>query len=125
MAESPRFLIWGATGWVAGHLERLLHAQGKTVSTTSVRMEDQAGVHALLDTARPTHVINCAGKTGRPNVDWCEDHKLEVIRSNVIGTLILADACEVRGIHCTVMATGCEYLLPFAFPLPFPAFAMP
>jgi hypothetical protein len=25
---------------------------------------------------KPTHVINAAGLTGRPNVDWCEDHKV-------------------------------------------------
>ena len=25
---------------------------------------------------KPTHVLNAAGLTGRPNVDWCEDHKV-------------------------------------------------
>lgn len=104
-----RFLIWGgATGWVGGHLEKLLISQGKDVHTTGVRMENQTEVQSVLNEIRPTHVINCAGKTGRPNVDWCEDHKLETIRANVIGTLILADECERRGIHCTVMATGCK-----------------
>lgn len=27
---------------------------------------------------KPTHVLNAAGLTGRPNVDWCEDHKVGV-----------------------------------------------
>ena len=105
---SPRFLIWGQGGWVAGHLEALLQDQGKDVHTTAVRMENQAEVRKVLDEIKPTHVINCAGKTGRPNVDWCEDHKLETIRANVIGTLILADECEQRRVHVTVMATGCN-----------------
>jgi hypothetical protein len=26
--------------------------------------------------------------TGRPNVDWCEDHKVETIRGNVIGRAV-------------------------------------
>lgn len=26
---------------------------------------------------KPTHVLNAAGLTGRPNVDWCEDHKVD------------------------------------------------
>ena len=26
---------------------------------------------------KPTHVLNSACLTGRPNVDWCEDHKVE------------------------------------------------
>ena len=25
---------------------------------------------------KPTHILNAAGLTGRPNVDWCEDHKV-------------------------------------------------
>lgn len=40
-------------------------------------------------------------QTGRPNVDWCEDHKDEVLRVNVVGTLSLADLCNQRGIHMT------------------------
>ena len=28
---------------------------------------------------KPTHVLNAAGVTGRPNVDWCESHKVGVI----------------------------------------------
>ncbi|KAK4550071.1 hypothetical protein LTR36_003038 [Oleoguttula mirabilis] len=107
--EPSRFLIWGQGGWVATHLETLLHSQGKDVTSTGVRMENQAEVCRVLDDVKPTHVINCAGKTGRPNVDWCEDHKLETIRANVIGTLILADECEKRGVHVTIMATGCIY----------------
>ena len=27
---------------------------------------------------KPTHVLNAAGLTGRPNVDWCEDHKVKL-----------------------------------------------
>ena len=28
---------------------------------------------------KPTHVLNAAGVTGRPNVDWCESHKVGAI----------------------------------------------
>ncbi|KAI7277414.1 hypothetical protein KC345_g6613 [Hortaea werneckii] len=123
-SPAPRFLIWGgATGWVGGHLEKLLISQGKDVHTTGVRMESQIEVQRVLDEIRPTHVINCAGKTGRPNVDWCEDHKLETIQANVIGTLILADECEKRGVHCTVMATGCKFSTSSAPPSPPPPLA--
>lgn len=31
---------------------------------------------------KPTHVFNCAGVTGRPNVDWCEDHKVRGALAN-------------------------------------------
>jgi 3,5-epimerase/4-reductase len=116
------FLIWGGNGWVAGHLESLLKDQGKTVHTTTVRMENREGVVAELDRVKPTHVLNCAGCTGRPNVDWCEDNKAATIRSNVIGTLNLADACEQRGIHISVFATGCIYAYDEAHPIGGPGF---
>ena len=109
MSESSenRFLIWGSKGWIAGHLIALLHQQHKDVHSTDVRMENQEAVCRVLDEVRPSHVINCAGMTGRPNVDECEHRKLDTIESNVTGTLILTKACHDRDIHITVLATGC------------------
>ncbi|KEZ41460.1 hypothetical protein SAPIO_CDS7601 [Scedosporium apiospermum] len=107
--SANRFLIWGGEGWVAGHLKALLESQGKEVHTTTIRMENREAVLAELDRVKPTHVLNAAGCTGRPNVDWCEDNKETTIRSNVIGTLNLTDACFLKGIHVTVFATGCIY----------------
>ena len=103
------FLIWGGEGWVAAHLFELLQSQGKQVYSTTIRMEERSAVMAELTRIKPTHVINCAGITGRPNVDWCEDNKAATVRSNAIGTLNLIDCCELNGVHCTVMATGCMY----------------
>ncbi len=65
---------------------------------------------------KPTHVLNAAGLTGRPNVDWCETHKTETIRSNVIGCLTLADVCSSRGVHMTYFGTGCIFHYDDAFP---------
>ncbi|SPO02071.1 uncharacterized protein DNG_04744 [Cephalotrichum gorgonifer] len=103
------YLIWGGEGWVAGHLSALLKSQGKEVHSTTIRMENREAVLAEIDRVKPTHVLNAAGVTGRPNVDWCEDNKEATIRSNVIGTLNLADCCFQKGVHCTVFATGCIY----------------
>lgn len=104
-----RFLIWGGEGWVAGHLKAILEKQGKEVHTTTIRMQNREAVIAELERVKPTHVLNAAGSTGRPNVDWCETHREETMRNNVIGTLNLTDACFLAGIHVTVFATGCIY----------------
>lgn len=77
-------------------------------------MQNREAVIEELKRVKPTHVLNAAGCTGRPNVDWCEDHKEETIRSNVIGTLNLTDACFLEGIHITVFATGKSILRDFA-----------
>lgn len=107
LTTPPTFLIWGANGWIASQLITRLQQQRKNVNSTTVRMEEQAAVRQVLDEVNPTHVINCAGKTGRPNIDWCEDHKMETIGTNVLGTLVLAKECADRGVHLTVLATGC------------------
>jgi len=112
-----KFLVWGAKGWIGGHLIDLLKSQGKDVSGTTTRFEDRAAVIKTLDEVKPTHVLNCAGVTGRPNVDWCEDNKQATIRSNVIGTLTLADVCYLKGIHMTNFATGCIYHYSDKYPI--------
>lgn len=116
-AGANRFLIWGGEGWVAGHLKKLLEGQGKEVFTTTVRMENREAVVQELQRVKPTHVLNCAGCTGRPNVDWCEDNKEATMRSNAIGTLNLADCCFLASVHITVFATGCIYEYDDAHPI--------
>ena len=74
------------------------------------RMENREAVSKELDEIRPTHVLNAAGITGRPNIGWCETHKPETIRANIIGMLNVADLCHLKNIHCTVYSTGCIYM---------------
>lgn len=37
-------------------------------------------IYSEIDRVKPSLVLNAAGITGRPNVDWCEDHRQETIR---------------------------------------------
>lgn len=103
------YLLFGKNGWIGGKLSKILETQGKTVHLADSRLENRESVIHEIEKYKPTHVLNAAGVTGRPNVDWCESHKAETIRSNVIGVLNLADVCSEKGIHCTVFATGCIY----------------
>jgi len=104
-----KFLIFGKNGWLGGILQRILTERKIDFALANTRLENRESVAAELDSVKPTHVLNAAGVTGRPNVDWCEDHQPEVIRANVIGTLNLADLCDLRGIHCMIYATGCIF----------------
>ncbi|RDW67472.1 uncharacterized protein DSM5745_09338 [Aspergillus mulundensis] len=124
MTPQPKILIWGKGGWIATHLKQLLERQipEVEVAETAIRMENREAVLAELDRVKPTHVLNCAGKTGRPNVDWCESNKEAVIRSNVVGALNLTDCCYLRGVHVTHFATGCIYTYDEAHPIGGPGF---
>lgn len=109
-AEKPlKFLIYGRTGWIGGLLGRLCEAKGLDYTYANGRLEDRAQIEADIAAAQPTHVFNAAGVTGRPNVDWCETHKVETIRTNVVGTLTLVDVCREKGILVVNYATGCIF----------------
>mmetsp|Transcript_4112 Transcript_4112/g.5902 ORF Transcript_4112/g.5902 Transcript_4112/m.5902 type:complete len:314 (+) Transcript_4112:116-1057(+) len=112
-------LIYGGkTGWIGGLMAKLIgETPGIKVALAAARIENREEVAKELDEVKPSHVLMAAGITGRPNIDWCEDHKPETIRTNVIGTLNVADLCNVREIHVTVYATGCIFKYDDAHPL--------
>jgi 3,5-epimerase/4-reductase len=64
--SSPRFLIFGPKGWIGSTLLEMLTKQGKVVKGASCRLEEREKVLQELDDFKPTHVLNCAGQTGRP-----------------------------------------------------------
>jgi dTDP-4-dehydrorhamnose reductase len=76
-----RILLLGSRGYIGGHLQR----QFPEALPSSIDIADPAAVAAELQLHAPDTVINAVGKTGTPNVDWCEDHKEETFRSNVLG----------------------------------------
>lgn len=98
-------ILLGSTGYL-GQQFLTLYPNAKT---PRIEIADRAAVIALLDAEKPDMVLNCAGKTGRPNVDWCETHKEETLRANVTGALILLEECLARGIYIVHMSSGCIY----------------
>ncbi|KAL3651112.1 Rhamnose biosynthetic enzyme 2 [Castilleja foliolosa] len=116
--QSPafKFLIYGRTGWIGGLLGKLCEKQGIAYEYGKGRLQDRASLVADIAAVKPTHVFNAAGVTGRPNVDWCESHKTETIRTNVVGTLTLADVCREHELLVINYATGCIFEYDAAHP---------
>ncbi|CAN1332798.1 Bifunctional dTDP-4-dehydrorhamnose 3,5-epimerase/dTDP-4-dehydrorhamnose reductase [Linum perenne] len=104
-----KFLIYGRTGWIGGLLGKICESKGIEYTYGSGRLENRSSLEEDIATVKPTHVFNAAGVTGRPNVDWCESHKVETIRTNVVGTLTLADVCRDKGLVMINYATGCIF----------------
>lgn len=84
-----------------------LATEGSVLSKADIA--DPLQVRAALDEHHPDVVVNFAGKTGKPNVDWCETNKLPTMRSNVVGALVLAEACAERNIHLVHIGSGCIF----------------
>ena len=107
-----KVLVYGHNGWIGKQIIKILKDEKMNnieVVKSVNRLEEYGKIGLELDKINPTHVLNVAGLTGRPNVDWCEDHKDDVLRVNVIGTSVLADECYKRNIHLTYFGTGCIY----------------
>jgi dTDP-4-dehydrorhamnose reductase len=98
-------LLFGPRGYIGGHLLRQFPAS----RTSNADIADPVAVAAALDASLPGIVINAVGRTGTPNVDWCEDHKEETFRSNVLGPIVLAEECRKRGIYLVHIGSGCIY----------------
>ncbi|XP_020097680.1 trifunctional UDP-glucose 4,6-dehydratase/UDP-4-keto-6-deoxy-D-glucose 3,5-epimerase/UDP-4-keto-L-rhamnose-reductase RHM1-like [Ananas comosus] len=108
--NSPlKFLIYGRTGWIGGLLGKICETKGIPFEYGKGRLEERSQLVLDILNAKPTHVFNAAGVTGRPNVDWCESHKPGTIRTNVTGTLNLADVCREYGLLMMNYATGCIF----------------
>lgn len=115
-------LLWGKDGWLGADIASRLEQAGKKVIRSCVRLEDYASIVKEFDNPEITHCVMAAGLTGRPNIDWCEDHHHEVLRVNVIATSLIADMCHRKGIHLTLLATGCIYAYDDSHPIGGPGF---
>lgn len=88
-------------GFVANHLPYERINERLTLSRALTR--------AMLEDHKPDVLINCIGKTGRPNVDWCESNKSETFLANTMLPSLLADECEKLNIHLIHIGSGCVY----------------
>ncbi len=77
--------------------------------SSDVRIDDRAALARVLEEIKPDAVVNTAGRTGTPNVDWCETHQEETYRSNVVGALVLAEECRTRNIYLLHLGSGCIF----------------
>ncbi|CAJ1947752.1 unnamed protein product [Sphenostylis stenocarpa] len=115
LADHPiKFLIHGRTGWIGGLLGILCQAQGILFQYASGRLENQASLERDIAEVRPTHVFNAARLHGPTQ------HRLvETIRTNVVGTLTLADVCRQHDLLLLNYATSCIFEYDSDHPLGF------
>jgi len=100
-----KVLLFGGRGFMGIQFLRIF----PDAVVPSCDIGDPAAVARVLDEVKPDVVINAAGKTGVPNVDWCEDHKRETLHANVLGPIVLAEECGKRGIYWVHLSSGCIY----------------
>lgn len=108
--NAETILVFGGdTGWVGQKIVRILKDFGHIVYNAKSRLENRESVEKEIHQVKPDYIINSAGIIGKPTVDWCENHKEETLRANVLGLLNLVDIAFLYNIHVTNIATGCIY----------------
>ncbi|MEI9894346.1 MAG: sugar nucleotide-binding protein [Chthoniobacter sp.] len=106
--------IWilGASGYVGHAYQRMLEAGGipfRALPRTALDYYNVAALTAALNEAKPAFLVNCAGYTGKPNVDACELHKTECLLGNAILPGVLRQACEATGTPWGHVSSGCIF----------------
>jgi len=99
-----KYLIFG-NGYLGNKFNNFL----KDSIVSDVRINNALSVESEINKYSPDLVINCVGKTGKPNVDWCEDHKLETLESNVLVPVYIMQACQKLNKKMVHVGSGCVY----------------
>jgi len=104
-----KILLFGATGFIGSNFKTALEAAGYEVASPRVEVRNFDDVKKAFEDAQPDMVINATGKTGRPNVDWCETHPSETFSVNVGGSLNIAAVANDMGVNVAQVSSGCVY----------------
>ena len=89
-----RIAVIGAFGQLGSDLVPLLGGRAIPLGHGDIEITDPSSIAKALDTAKPTHVINCAAYN---LVDKAEDEPEAAHRTNSLGPRNLAGWCAARG----------------------------
>lgn len=104
-----KVLLFGSTGFIGSHLKPALIEAGYEVFDPRIEIRNREEVEEAMDQAEPDLVINATGITGKPNVDWCEDHPEETLSVNIGGSLNIASLAHERNLYMVQIGSGCIY----------------
>jgi dTDP-4-dehydrorhamnose reductase len=105
-------LLLGATGYIGQAFAAELRRRDcpfRAVSRAEVNYTRFEPLLGLLRDMRPEFVINCAGFTGKPNVDACENAKADTLLGNALLPQTIAHACAAAELPWGHVSSGCIY----------------
>ncbi len=100
-----KVLVFGSSGWIGSRIMEAL----EDAEPTRADITDPEAVRAEIRRVKPDSVVNAAGKTGKPNVDWCESHPHETYHAFITGPIVLSRVCAEEGVHFVNLGTGCIF----------------
>jgi dTDP-4-dehydrorhamnose reductase len=91
-------------GWVGNKMTAELRSRGHEIDLVSHKKAFNVDPEAEYD-----WVVNCAGVTGSPNVDACENDKFATMKGNVVMPLLLQRLADEIDANFAHFSSGCIY----------------
>ena len=104
-----KIFIFGARGFFGQKFADFFKKKNWEICDERVDICDAPAVRKILRKTQPDVALNCAGKTGVPNVDWCEKNPRETFATNSIGPANIAVACDELKIFFANLSSGCIF----------------
>ena len=105
-------ILLGGSGYVGSAYRLFLEAKGLdyiSLARSELDYSDTETLLAFLRETKPDFLINCAGYTGKPNVDTCESDKANCLFGNAVLPGRIAEACSEAGVPWGHVSSGCIY----------------
>jgi len=105
-------LLLGGSGYIGEAFAAELRRRKSDFITLARKEVDYTRFDRLLEVLRARKIsflINCAGFTGKPNVDACELDKAGTLLGNALLPQTIAHACLTAGIPWGHVSSGCIY----------------
>lgn len=109
-------IVVGASGYVGQQFVKELRNKNVGLFPLSRSDYDYYDIDILTDLIKeikPEFLINCAGYSGKPNVDACEANKEETLRANAELPRTIGEACKRTGVPWGHVSSGCIYSVQF------------
>lgn len=103
-------LLLGSTGYVGTAFKQYFDNNQINYRTYQLRFDfdENKFVNFLIDN-NITSIFNCAGYTGKPNVDACESNKVETLQANAFLPKKLDNICCKYSIKLVQISSGCIF----------------
>ena len=102
-------VITGGSGFIGKHIVKELNKKNLHYVLSSKRIYNYNDVLKDIEFYHPKFIISAAGYSTPTTIDFYENNKENLILTNTIGNLILADLSSRHNIHLTLIMSGCIY----------------
>lgn len=104
-------LLLGSSGYIGQEFYKQLFQKGIPARNCSIPTKELTykQLDVLHKALKLTAIVNCAGYTGKPNVDACETDKHNTIYGNVVVPEMISSFCGNNKIVFGHVSSGCIY----------------